>query len=301
MDLQAQLQRYLIPFALDLLRLSIWLIILTAIFAPAEKLWGVRPRSFFRKAFGTDLIYYFLSGFAPKLLLVIPLSLLARSVHHFVPSAFYASAALLPVWLRLAASLVVGEVGGYWEHRWSHEIPLLWSFHSIHHGPEEIDWLVSKHAHPFDMSFVRLCGLIPVYVLGLAQPFGNRVDAVPLLLVLIGTVWGFFIHANVKWRFGWLELLISTPGFHHWHHTNDAPERINKNYASILPWVDKLFGTFYLPEKWPEVYGIDQPSPRGFVGQILQPLVGSGERRATAIEGRDAEARYVRDSPGSVL
>ena len=61
-----------------------------------------------------------------------------------------------------------------------------------------------------------------MYVLGLAQPTGNRGDLVPVLYVLAGTLWSFFIHANVRWRLGWLEWLISTPAFHHWHHTNDG-------------------------------------------------------------------------------
>ncbi len=277
MDLAGQVHRHLVPFALDLLRLLAWLILLAAIFAPAEKLWGLHRRRFFRKAFGMDLAYYLLSGFVPKLLLVVPLSLLARSLHHFAPAGFYASAALIPTWLRLTAALVVGEVGAYWGHRWSHEIPLLWSFHSIHHGAEEIDWLVSTRAHPFDMAFVRLCGLVPVYALGLAQPAGNGADPVPVFLVLIGTIWGFLIHANVKWRFGWLEWLVASPAFHHWHHTNDGPELINKNYAAMLPWVDKCFGTFYLPKEWPSEYGIDGPSPSGLAQQLWQPLVGRNQ------------------------
>ena len=98
-------------------------------------------------------------------------------------------------------------------------------------------------------------------------------DLVPILYALVGTVWSFFIHANVRWRFGWLEWLVSTPAFHHWHHTRDGPEYINKNYAAIFPWVDKLFGTFYLPKKqWPVKYGIDAPMAPGLAGQLLQPL-----------------------------
>ena len=94
----------------------------------------------------------------------------------------------------------------------------------------------------------------------------------PLLIMLVGTLWGFFIHANLRWRFGWLEWLISTPGFHHWHHTND--EHINRNYASMLPWMDKLFGTWYMPKnQWPAKYGIDTPTARGLMGQLLQPFL----------------------------
>jgi sterol desaturase/sphingolipid hydroxylase (fatty acid hydroxylase superfamily) len=116
--------------------------------------------------------------------------------------------------------------------------------------------------------------LIPMYLLGLAQPMGNRVDLVPLLVSVVGTAWGFFIHANVNWRLGPLEWLISSPAFHHWHHTNDGPAVVNKNFAAMLPWVDRCFGTFYLPrQEWPATYGIDAPIPAGMTDQLIQPLV----------------------------
>jgi sterol desaturase/sphingolipid hydroxylase (fatty acid hydroxylase superfamily) len=95
---------------------------------------------------------------------------------------------------------------------------------------------------------------------------------------------GFFIHANVSWRFGWLEWLVSSPAFHHWHHTNDGPERINKNYASMLPCLDKCFGTFHLPkQQWPVKYGIDARIPSGLAQQLLNPLLRR-EIHASALE-----------------
>lgn len=60
----------------------------------------------------------------------------------------------LCIWLVILA-IVVGEVGAYWGHRWSHEIPWLWRFHAIHHSAEEMDWLVNTRAHPLDMFFGR--------------------------------------------------------------------------------------------------------------------------------------------------
>ena len=95
-----------------------------------------------------------------------------------------------------------------------------------------------------------------------------------MLLTFSGFL-AIFIHANIKWRFGWLEWLIATPPFHHWHHTNDGPEYINKNFAGLLPWVDKLFGTFYLPKnRLPEKYGIDAPMAQNYLGQLAQPFRG---------------------------
>jgi sterol desaturase/sphingolipid hydroxylase (fatty acid hydroxylase superfamily) len=245
-----------------------------AIFIPLERLCALHPQKIFRKEFLTDLGYYFLNSLLPKLLLILPLSIIAWGLHQSMPSGLYSWVASMPLWMRFAAAMIVGDFGSYWGHRWMHEVPVLWRFHAIHHSAEEIDWLVNTRAHPLDMVFTRLCGLVPMYVLGLAQPTGNTVDLVPLLYVLVGTLWSFFIHANVCWRFGWLEWLVSTPAFHHWHHTKDGPEYVNKNYAAILPWVDKLFGTLYLPKKqWPRQYGIDAPMAPTLAGQLLHPLV----------------------------
>jgi sterol desaturase/sphingolipid hydroxylase (fatty acid hydroxylase superfamily) len=272
------MQHFLANFGLDLVRLSAWLVLLIVIFVPLERLRPIHSQKIFRRAFGTDVVYYFLSGLAPKLLLVLPMTLIAQSVHRVIPSAFYESVSALPLWIRLIAAMIVGELGAYWAHRWSHEIPLLWRFHAIHHSAEEIDWLVNTRVHPVDLVFTRLCDMVPMYILGLAQPMANQLDLVPVLVIVAGTMWGFFIHANVNWRLGFLERLISSPAFHHWHHS------INKNYAPMLPWVDKIFGTLYLPEQWPEKYGIDTPIAATLTGQLA--ALSSFQRSSDPVEHR---------------
>jgi sterol desaturase/sphingolipid hydroxylase (fatty acid hydroxylase superfamily) len=255
-----------------------------AIFVPLERLFAVRRQKVFRKGLFTDLGYYFLNSLLPKMLLVAPMALIAWSLRSVVPEAVHDWTADLPLVGRLAGAMIVGEVGFYWGHRWTHVVPFLWRFHSVHHSPEEIDWLVNSHAHPLDIVFVRLCGFVPMYALGLAQPTaGEALDVVPLLVMLLGTMWGFFVHANVRWRLGWFGYLIATPAFHHWHHTND--EHINKNYASMLPIMDKIFGSWYMPRgQWPPKYGIDKPVPPGMGAELLHPLMsGAGEvQRAEA-------------------
>ncbi len=69
---------------------------------------------------------------------------------------------------------------------------------------------------------------------------------------------------------GPLEWLISTPAFHHWHHTND--EHRDQNFAAIFPIYDKVFGTAWLPKHWPPVYGIDAKVSPTFMGQLLDPI-----------------------------
>jgi sterol desaturase/sphingolipid hydroxylase (fatty acid hydroxylase superfamily) len=95
---------------------------------------------------------------------------------------------------------------------------------------------------------------------------------VATLLMLAVTVWGFFIHANVRWRFGPLEWLIATPAFHLWHHTLSEPR--DRNFASMLPVWDWMFGTHHLPKgQWPETFGIEEAIPGSVAGQLLYPFL----------------------------
>lgn len=262
---------HLQAFLIDAARLSAWLLLLVVIFLPLERLSALHPHKVFRKAVAIDLGYYFLCGLGVGLVLAVPLSLVAWGVHGVVPYRLHAAVAAWPLWLRAVAGLVIGEIGFYWGHRWTHEIPFLWRFHSIHHSTEHLYFLASSRAHPLDMIFVRLCGLIPVYILGLASPLTPSGNVVPALIMVISTIWGFFIHANLRWRLGPLEWVVSTPAFHHWHHTLAEPR--NRNYASMLPWVDRIFGTHHLPRnRWPDAYGIEAALPRSLGGQLVYPL-----------------------------
>ena len=112
--------------------------------------------------------------------------------------------------------------------------------------------------------------LAPIYGLGLVGTVKASDGVIALLVLLSGFVWGFFVHANVRWRLGAFEWFLSTPGFHHWHHVYGG-ER-DCNYASILPFIDRVFGTHYLPNKWPPRYGMPEPMEPTLVGQLVHPF-----------------------------
>lgn len=260
-------------FALEFVRLSIWLLVLCAIFVPLERLAGlVRRQPVLRREWLTDLGYYVLSSLLVGLALGTPLVLMGAAVHQLIPSSVLDATAALPAWLRMLLGLVVGDIGFYWGHRFTHEIPLLWRFHSIHHSARDVDFLTNTRAHPVDLVFPRLWGFIPVIALGLTA------DSTPFTaaLLVFGTLWGFFIHANVRWRFGLLEHIIATPFFHRWHHTDDR--RRDGNYAATFAFVDHLFGTYQRPADWPTGYGIDTPMPSSLGMQLLKPFLPSRPR-----------------------
>ncbi len=167
--------------------------------------------------------------------------------------------------------MVVGEIGFYWGHRWSHEIPLLWRFHAVHHSAETISFLVNTRAHPVDLVFTRLCGLTLLTATGFAAPVGAHPSLVPALVLFVGSMWSFFIHANLRWRLGPFEEALSSPAFHHWRHTFE--DHKDHNYATMLPVMDRVFGTFYLPKQWPAEYGTATAMPGDVIGQMVEPFL----------------------------
>ena len=93
------------------------------------------------------------------------------------------------------------------------------------------------------------------------------------MIYLVGVSFhAVWIHANMRLRFGPLRHLFVTPEFHHWHHSAE-PEALDKNFAVHLPWIDRLFGSYYAPDRWPERYGIDgDPVPETWPEQLVWPF-----------------------------
>ena len=289
MDAFRLMHLHLSDIMLSVARLLVWLLLLAAIFVPLERWFAVGPAKVLRPGLRADLAYYFINGVVPVLALGVPLAAVAWAARRMMPAGVTVAFAHLPSGMRVFAALAVAEVGLYWGHRWCHEVPLLWRFHVIHHSPRHLDWLVNSRGHPVDFIFTRLCGLVPLYGLGLAAPLHGDPGSVAFLVMLLGPAWGFFIHANLGWRFGPLEWLIASPAFHQWHHANDNPAVINKNYAPMFPWVDRIFGTLYLPPSRPAVYGTDTAVSPNLGRQLTDPFAafaryGSIDNTASAAQ-----------------
>lgn len=253
MNLLQTALNHLPALAINVAHLTLWLVLLSLLFVPLERWLAVRRAKLSSRMLARDLGLYFLNSLAPAAILAVLMSMLVVVVQALIPAAIPAAIGSLPVAVKLALSLLIAETGFYWGHRLSHQIPWLWHFHAVHHRPEHLYFLVNTHAHPVDMIVTRLFGMAPLYLLGLAGP-GAGGSAAPALVIVIGTVWGFFIHSNLRVRLGPLEWLLATPAFHHWHHS--AVEPFNRNFASTLPVLDLVFGTWHLPATWPVAYGI---------------------------------------------
>src|SRR5437588_12436154 len=120
--------QHLLGFLRQALRLAIWLTLMTVIFGPLEHFFSVRRAKFFYPGWATNFGWYFVNSLVPVFLLGAPSALIAMGIHAVLPASVTGAAAALPLWARMIAAMVVGEIGFYWGHRWSHELPLLWRF-----------------------------------------------------------------------------------------------------------------------------------------------------------------------------
>ena len=82
------------------------------------------------------------------------------------------------------------------------------------------------------------------------------------------------VHSNTRIEFGFIKYFLVTPQYHHWHHSKDAKTH-NKNFAVHFTFIDRLFGTHYLPEdEWPEEMGLkDEKFPKGYFKQTIYPFL----------------------------
>ena len=198
------------------------------------------------------------AGLALVLVVAVPLLRLA------VPGPVARTLAAQPGWARGLEAFAISEVCGYWGHRLSHEVPLLWRFHRVHHSAPELDWLAPSRRHPLDAIVARLSTSLPVLVLGFGVP-------TVVTFFALKRIQGLLVHANVRLRVRPLHRIVVTPFFHHWHHSAE-PGTWNTNYAGSLPVVDWLFGTIHLPDHWPAEYGADGIVPTdGYVARVLSP------------------------------
>jgi sterol desaturase/sphingolipid hydroxylase (fatty acid hydroxylase superfamily) len=250
-------------------------LLLAVVFVPLERFWPLRrDQSVFRHGWTTDAIYLFVSHLLVQvstLLTLMPARVLfSWAIHPAIQGAVQAQPAIL----QFLGCVLVADLTEYGVHRLFHRTRWLWPFHAVHHSSTSMDWLAGSRLHIVDVVLTRGLTFVPLFLLGF--------DTGPLYAYLVFVSFhAVFIHANVRWRFPrWVENIIVTPRFHHWHHGAQA-EAIDKNFAVHLPWIDKLFGTYYGPEgKWPEEYGLaGNPVPEGYLAQLAYPVTGRSSER----------------------
>lgn len=248
------------------------LVVLSAVFAAIEWAWPARRQARLRRGVATDVGYWLLVSLVTKPLtqasIALALVLLYRADLATVQARVMDPTSLLarqPLWMQAVEMLVVGDVVGYVAHRAFHR-GRLWRFHAVHHSSTELDWLSAVRVHPLNEWLPRIATVLVLVGLG----FSTRAVAayVPVL-----TLYAILLHANVSWTLGPLGHVVASPVFHQWHHTAED-DGLDKNFAGLFPWIDRLAGTYYMPpNRLPSRFGvIGEPVPDGIWRQLAHPF-----------------------------
>lgn len=243
------------------------LILMCVIFLPFERLLRQNDQPIFRYEWREDLVYFLVSSLFVQVLTFLSLAPAMTLLQHTQWDGLRKAVGSQPLALQVLEIMFLTDFVQYWVHRAFHRIPWLWKFHAIHHSAEAMDWLASSRMHFMEVVCLRGTTVIPMYILGFAEPALYAY----LVFVFFLSSW---VHSNLRIRYGILGKFFVTPRFHHWHHGIEK-EAIDVNFAVHFPLFDKLFGTYFLPAdgRWPKGYGVaSDPIPKGFFRQMLYPF-----------------------------
>jgi sterol desaturase/sphingolipid hydroxylase (fatty acid hydroxylase superfamily) len=234
------------------------------VFRPLELVFPAKPgQRFFRPAWLTDLCFFlgqylFWSGLVLWVLVYFSYwlgSIVSQDFRHAVASQ--------PWWLQVVEVVLLSDFLIYWAHRLQHGVGFLWRFHAVHHSAEHLDWLAAHREHPLDSIYTIGIVNLPAFIVGFP------LETLAGFIAFRG-LWAIYIHSNVRLPIGPLRMLLGSPELHHWHHDRD---RDAGNYANISPLMDILFGTYRCPDHEPEHFGLNEPTPRTYLGHLVQPLL----------------------------
>ncbi|MGI0527081.1 sterol desaturase family protein [Rhizobium giardinii] len=254
-------------------------LIITLIFIPLERLLPLHAdQKVLRKRWLNDLFYFFFNGLPVQIGLGVLVGSLMIGIRFAVPESLGEFVQVQPIWLQTAEVIVVADTGLYLAHRAFHAVPFLWKFHAIHHSIEEMDCLASYRVHPVDQILMLTASLLPVYAIG----FSGTAIAIHALVFHLQAL---LLHSNTRIRFGPFKWVLASPQFHHWHHANER-QAYDKNFAALLPFIDAIGGTLYMPDRMPRMYGIDDPVPPLYHQQLMYPFQqGARQPESTQLLG----------------
>ncbi len=144
-----------------------------------------------------------------------------------------------PVWLEVAAAVLILDLAIWAQHWATHKIPLLWRLHRVHHADVDMDVTTAIRFHPGEIALSMGLKIALVYLLGPAAL------AVILFEVMLNGM-AMFNHANINLPArvdAVLRRVVVTPDMHRVHHSVHRDEH-DTNYGFSLSVWDRVFGTY---------------------------------------------------------
>ena len=166
----------------------------------------------------------------------------------------------LPGPVQFVVALTVAEIAAYWAHRATHQVPLLWRFHKVHHASAQLDWLAAAHLHPVDQIFVRTAAVVPLFVLGFSRDDVRRLPGVR------------GVPGDLRSRERALALRSAALDRRHAGVPPLAPREraasTSTGTSSGLPDDRRAVRHVVPAARWPSAYGVSEPQPESYLAQL---------------------------------
>lgn len=157
-------------------------------------------------------------------------------------------------------------------HYLFHKVPMLWSFHVVHHSAEVLTPITARRFHPLEYL---ITAVFHAPVAGMTSFLYEALSAHDRQITLVFGVSLFtFVfalsgrhlrHSHIWLSYGpILSWLMVSPAQHQIHHSID-PRHRNKNFGEKFAVWDALFGTLYIPKEREILQvGLPDANPREF-------------------------------------
>jgi len=184
-----------------------------------------------------DFLYPLLALPVQATVIVGGASLIKRGFETYIPFMNTGLVDRQPIVVQAVAAVLITDFMFYVAHWVKHKVPWLWYFHAIHHSQRYVSPFTTFRNHPCEDLTNLIIKTLPIAIVGGSRPTW-------FLFVLLDSMWGFYIHANIRTNLGPLKYVLVTPQNHRLHHTIEA-EQIDRNFGERLTVWDWLFGTLY--------------------------------------------------------
>ena len=152
---------------------------------------------------------------------------------------------------QLLTGLLLIDFFMYWWHRANHQFSFFWYFHRFHHVDKNMNTTSSVRFHTVEL-LLSYVFKIPVFAL-----LGISAGTLALYGLLLFSIITFH-HSNIlisdKTDFIFRKFFVS-PKMHRIHHSVIRRET-DSNFSSILPYWDRLFGSYNHVPEHPIEFGV---------------------------------------------
>lgn len=177
----------------------------------------------------------------------------------------------LPLFIELLLALLLTSLCSYLFHRFSHVQPWLWRLHGIHHIENKVNVGNNGVNHILDVYFRRLLAQAPLILLGFSE------ESI-FIVGIFNAMQGYFVHANIDVKLGFMNYIIVSPEQHRLHHSKDLSEA--GHYSVDIAFWDLIFASYFWRKgRVPQNIGVLEPAKFPAVNQIFSCLIFPWKRK----------------------